>query len=250
VKKFFLTRFLYLGKLSEEMTETASLPPTDLKKTLGELRDAVAEEEAYSRLARAIQKALLRLLSALVALLADLREEGAAAPAFQPEPVPACAGIASAPSAASASAGSAAGMTREKAAIALEETDACAACAPPEPSASGGESAAVVPKRKDRVPASAGMTRETAPIARDETVGCAARGPSEASAAAVLYRRPDPHPQGDSRCRKVARGRPVFQKLRSACGAFACAFRFVNVTYRPQLECAWRKTMFCLGFGE
>ena len=179
------------------MTETASPPPADLRKTLGELRDAVAEDEAYSRLARAIQKALLRLLSALVALLADLREEGAAAPVFQPGPVPACAGTASAPSAASASAESAAGMTREKAAIARDETDACAACAPPEPGASAAESAAVVPKRKDRVPASAGMTSETAPVARDEhdeTVGCAARGPSEASAAAVLTTHPGPPP--------------------------------------------------------
>jgi hypothetical protein len=214
VKKFFLTGFLYLGNLSEEMTETASLPPTDLKTTLGELRDAVAEEETYSRLARAIQKALLRLLSALVALLADLREEGAAAPVFQPGPVPACAGIASGPSAASGSAGSAAGMTREKAAIALEETDACAACVPPDPSASAAEPAAVVPKRKGRVPASAGMTHETAPIARDETAGvcCSRTVGGERSGRACRPPRPSPSEwEGDSRCGKVAHGRPVFK---------------------------------------
>ena len=54
------------------MTE-AAVPPTDLKDTLEEMRASVAGEVVRARLDAMVQKAILRLLEVILALLADYR---------------------------------------------------------------------------------------------------------------------------------------------------------------------------------
>ena len=54
------------------MTE-AAVPPTDLKDTLEEMRASVAGEAVRARLDAMVQKAILRLLEVILALLADYR---------------------------------------------------------------------------------------------------------------------------------------------------------------------------------